>query len=112
MRWRTRTFALRVMRLAAVLEPNYIARTIGRQILRSGTSVGANYLSACRARSKREFVARLGIVIEEAEETLFWLEMLRDGNLIPESRLGALIQEANELVSILVVRRATARTRG
>ena len=78
------------------------ARVIGRQILRSGTSIGANYRAACRSRSKAEFIAKLGIVLEEADETVFWLELLLQSKIFPKSKIGNLLAEANELTSIFV----------
>ena len=99
---RTKQFALRVMRLYRALPRREEARIIGRQILRSGTSVGANYRAACRARSKAEFVAKLGIVLEEADETVFWLELLQESSLISAQKLAPLVQEARELTAIFV----------
>ena len=78
------------------------ARVIGRQILRSGTSIGANYRAACRSRSKAEFIAKLGIVLEEADETVFWLELLLQSKIFSKSKIGNLLAEANELTSIFV----------
>jgi len=85
------------------------ARIIGRQLLRSGTSVGANYRAACRARSKAEFVAKLGIVLEEADETVFWLELLQESRLVSEQKLALLVQEARELTAISVTSICTAK---
>jgi four helix bundle protein len=84
------------------------AKVINDQLLRSATSVGANYRAVCRARSRREFIAKLGIVIEEADETLFWLELSSRLRLAEESELGKLANETEELLSIFVVSRATA----
>lgn len=78
-------------------------------MLRSGTSVGANYRAACRARSKAEFVAKIGIVLEEADETVFWLELLIEGGLMSEDKLRNLLNEANELASIFVTSLRTAK---
>lgn len=85
---RTKSFALRVIRLVDSLPQTGSAGVIGRQLLRSGTSVGANYRAACRARSKREFVAKLGIVEEECDESIYWMELLGKGGLVPEERLA------------------------
>ena len=86
-------------------------RAIGNQLVRSGTSVGANYRAACRSRSRAEFAAKLGIVAEEADETVYWLELLRDGELIPEGKLSALLKEANELTAIFTAgRRSSSRS--
>jgi four helix bundle protein len=81
LRLRTKQFALRILRLYRALPAKEEARILGRQVLRSGTSVGANYRAACRARSKAEFIAKLGIVLEEADETVFWLELLLEGGI-------------------------------
>lgn len=106
---RTKRFALRVVRLYKSLPKSDDARILGKQILRSGTSVGANYRAACRARSRAEFVAKLGIVLEEADETVFWLELMRDSGVFPEAKLADLVKEANELVSIFVTSIRTAK---
>ena len=85
------------------------AKIMGRQVLRSGTSVAANYRAVCRARSKAEFAAKLGIVVEEADETVFWLELLVESGIVPEERARGLTDEAKELLAIFVVSRRTAR---
>ena len=82
---------------------------IGNQLLRSGTSVAANYRAACRARSRPEFLSKLAIVIEEADETAFWLEFLVDAGLVPASKMKELLSEANQLVAIFNASRATAK---
>lgn len=105
---RTKQFALRILKLVAALPNTIEGRAIGNQIVRSGTSVAANYRAACRARSKAEFVAKIGIVLEEADETLLWLELIREGKLIPTKRVEALVLEANELVAIMVTSRKSA----
>ena len=79
---RTKQFALRTMRLVQSLSANDVARTLGKQLLRSGTSVGANYRAACRARSKAEFRAKLGIVEEECDESMYWMELLIEADLV------------------------------
>lgn len=107
---RTKAFALRVIKLVGVLPDGAVGRTIGSQLIRSGTSVGANYRAACRGRSKAEFIAKLGIVIEEADETCYWLELIIDGQLLPAHRVEPLLQEANELTAIMVASRKTAGT--
>ncbi|MGB8010818.1 MAG: four helix bundle protein [Terriglobales bacterium] len=109
MKVRTKDFALRVLRLYRSLPRTEEARILGKQLLRSGTSIGANYRAACRGRSRAEFVAKLGIVLEEADETVFWLELFQDGNIFPAEKLHSLVQEANELVSIFVSSVRTAR---
>jgi len=99
---RTKQFALRIMRLVDALPNTTAGRTIGNQIIRSGTSVGANYRAACRGRSKAEFIAKLGIVVEEADECCFWLELIMSGELLPKDKVESLLQEANELTAIFV----------
>jgi four helix bundle protein len=106
---RTKDFALRVLRLYRSLPRNEEARILGKQLLRSRTSIGANYRSACRGRSRAEFVAKLGIVLEEADETVFWLELFKEGNVFPAEKLQDLVREANELVSIFVSSVRTAK---
>jgi four helix bundle protein len=106
---RTKDFALRVLRLYRSLPRTKEARILGTQLLRSSTSIGANYRAACRGRSRAEFVAKLGIVLEEADETVFWLELFQEGNIFPADKLRDLVQEANELVSIFVSSVRTAR---
>ncbi len=85
------------------------ARIISHQIIRSGTSVAANYRAACRARSNAEFIAKLGIVEEEADETLFWLELSEETGLLPSNRLKDIKQEANEITAIIVSSRKSAK---
>ena len=109
---RTKKLALRVLRLVEVLPRSRTADVIGRQLLRAATSVGANYRAACRARSVAEMIAKLGIVEEEADETLYWLELLVEARLMPESRLADLMQEADEIVAMTVVSIKTLRARG
>jgi four helix bundle protein len=106
---RTKQFALRILRLYRALPAKEEARILGRQLLRSGTSVGANYRAACRARSKAEFIAKLGIVLEEADETVFWLELLREGGIVKAEKLDDLLSEAQELTSIFVASLCTAK---
>jgi four helix bundle protein len=106
---RTKQFALRILRLYRGLPAREEARILGRQVLRSGTSVGANYRAACRARSKAEFIAKLGIVLEEADETVFWLELLLEGGIVRHEKLDDLLKEANELTSIFVTSLCTAK---
>lgn len=85
------------------------ARVIGRQVLRSGTSVAANYRAVCRARSKPEFLARLGVVVEEIDETVLWLELLQDAKTVDPERLAPLLKEAGELFAIFVRSQLTAK---
>lgn len=107
---RTKQFALRVMRLVDALPNTISGCAIANQLVRSGTSVGANYRAACRGRSKAEFIAKLGIVIEEADECCFWLELIMDGDLLPRNRVEPLHQEANELTAIFVSSVRTAKS--
>jgi four helix bundle protein len=106
---RTKQFALRVIRLFRSLPKNDEARVIGRQLLRSSTSVAANYRAACRARSKAEFTAKMGVVVEEMDESTFWLELLIESELMPELRLRNLVAEAKELLAIFAASQRTAR---
>ena len=108
---RTKRFALRVIDVVHALPENTAGWAIGRQLVRSGTSVGANYRASCLARSKAEFIAKLGIVEEEADETCFWLELITEAKLIPSRRIAPLLTEANELVAIISASRKTARKR-
>jgi len=109
LRQRTKEFAIRVVRLYRSLLKSEEGRVLGRQVLRSGTSVAANYRSACRARSKAEFFAKLAVAVEEADETVFWLELLIETNTVTAKRLEGLLVEANELLAILAASRKTAR---
>jgi four helix bundle protein len=105
---RTKQFALRTLKLVTAM-PNTIAgRAIANQIVRSGTSVAANYRASCRARSRTEFVAKIGVVLEEADETLLWLELIHEAKLLPGKRIAPLLLEANELVAIMVTSRKSA----
>lgn len=106
---RTRRFALRIIKLFRSLPKTDEARILGKQVLRSGTSIGANYRAACRARPRAEFAAKLGIVLEEADETTFWLELMRDSRIFPEEKLKDIVGEAQELVAIFVASVRTAK---
>ncbi|HMO64061.1 MAG TPA: four helix bundle protein [Verrucomicrobiota bacterium] len=97
---RTMAFARRVIRFFSALPRNPVAQVPGRQLLRSGTSFGANYREAFRARSKAEFIAKLGDRLEEAEESEYWLELIHEGQIVPSSRLKPLLQESCELMAI------------
>jgi four helix bundle protein len=108
---RTKQFALRVLRLADSLPKTASARHIGGQLLRSGTSVGANYRAACRARSPAEFCSKLGVVEEETDESIYWMELLIDAGLIREHLLGGLLTEANEILAMVIASITTARRR-
>ena len=105
---RTKAFALRVLKLVAALPKTIAGRTIGNQLARLGTSVAANYRAACRARSKVEFVSKLGIVEEEADESALWLELIIEGELMNRTLVEPLWNEANELVAIMTSSRKSA----
>lgn len=106
---RTKQYANRIVRLCQALPNNWIARTVGGQLLRSGTSVGANYRAVCRAKSSSDFINKLRIVEEECDESLFWMEILIDNNLIKAKRLAKLMQEGNEILAIIVSSAKTVR---
>jgi len=106
---RTKQFALHILRLYQALPSREEARIVGRQLLRSGTSVAANYRAACRARSRAEFVAKLGLVLEESDETTFWLELLLDAGIVNNEEVRILTKEAEELTSIFVTSLRTAK---
>ena len=107
---RTKQFAIRVVRLFRSLPKTEEARIIGKQALRSGTSVAANYRAVCRARSKAEFIARIGIVVEEADEAVFWLELLVETAIVSQARMNELLAEANELLAIFGASQRTAKS--
>ena len=100
LRARTTAFALRVLKMASALPKSQIARTLGGQVLRSGTSVGANYREAYRARSKAEFISKLGDCLRELEETAYWLELLSAAEIVKPARLRDLRKECDELLAI------------
>ena len=106
---RTRTFALRVMRLAEALPKSRPGNAIASQIVRSGTSVASNYRACLRGRSRAEFISKLNVVLEEADETLLWLELIEEGGLLKPSRISALKVEADELVAIFTATLKSAR---
>ena len=106
---RTKAFAIRIVKLFRSLPKTEEARIIGRQVLRSGTSVAANYRAGCRARSKAEFISKIGVVVEEADETVCWLEMLIETKIVSAQKLADLLKEANELLAIFAASQRTAR---
>ena len=108
---RTKAFALRVFKVFRALPESREGRVLGHQLLRSASSVAANYRAACRARSHRDFIFKLGIVEEEADETLFWLEFISDTGLIPRTKLEDLISEAGQITAIMVASRRTAKNK-
>ena len=111
MRERTKQFALRVMRLVAALPKDQCGGVIGHQLLRSGTSVGANYRSACRAKSMPDFIHKLGIVEEEADECCYWPELIIEGDLMKPRKVALLMKEADEFVRIVAASRITAKSK-
>jgi four helix bundle protein len=108
---RTKEFAIRIVKLVNALPETVAGRAIGAQLIRSGTSVAANYRAACRGRSKAEFIAKLGTVEEEADESAFWLEMIIESNLMKESLVSDLLREAGEITAIMASSKITARSR-
>lgn len=109
MKERTMQYALRIIKLVQSLGRSVEAEAIGRQLLKAGTSVPANYRAACRARSRNEFIAKMGIVEEEADESLFWLEVLVRSGMLKASRLKGLMAEGDEIVAMAVRSKQTAR---
>lgn len=110
LRFRTKQYAIRIVRLFKCLPKTDEARIIGKQVLRSGTSVAANYRAVNRARSRAEFISKMGIVVEEADETVFWLELLVDAGIVKKALLQNLLAEANEILAIFAASHWTART--
>jgi four helix bundle protein len=106
---RTKNFARRIIRLYVALPKDTLSQVLGKQALRAGTSVGANYREANRARSKAEFISKVGDCPKEADETAYWLELLSDEGIVSQKRLGPLMREANELIAILVTISKRAR---
>jgi four helix bundle protein len=110
LRDRTKAFALRVIRMSDSLPRTRSGNVIGNQVLRSATGMAANYRAPGRSRSKSEFVAKIGVVIEEADETVFWLEMLRDSGIVKPAKLDSMLDEANQLLAIFTASRRTAKS--
>lgn len=108
---RTKEFALRIMKLADALPATRSGNATGNQLVRSGTAVGANYRATRRARSKAEFIAKIGVVEEEAHESGFWLELIAAGGLLPAAKTTALLQEAGEVTAIMAASRISASRR-
>lgn len=111
LRKRTKAFALRIIRLYSSLPKTTVAQVLGKQVLRSGTLVGAHYREACRVRSTAEFVSKVEGGLQELEETTYWLELLVDGEIMPARRLAGLQGEAEELTAILASSAMTAKKR-
>ncbi|MEK6299916.1 MAG: four helix bundle protein [Acidobacteriota bacterium] len=109
MKKRTRAYALAIIRLVESLPNTPTARVIGNQLLRCGTSVGANYRASCRARSQADFIAKMGIVEEEADESIYWMELLVDSNVVLPGSVAELCDEGNQIVAIVVSSINTAR---
>ena len=105
---RTKDFALRVLKLIEHLPNTIGGRVLANQLARSATSVGANYRAACRARSRAEFASKLGTVAEEADESLYWLELIQVGDFVPAKRIASLVSEADELTAIFTSGRRSA----
>ena len=108
---RTKKFSIQIINLVEMLPNSNTVRVIANQIVRSGTSVGANYRAVCRARSDREFVSKMNIVLEEVDETLFWLEIIREKNWLLENELEKVWKEGNELTAIFVSSLKTVNNR-
>ena len=107
---RAKRFAVRIVKLSASLPKTDQARVIGKQVLRSGTSMAANYRATCRARSKAEFAAKLGVVVEEVDETVYWLELLQEAGILDREAMDGLYEEANELLAIFAASQRTVRS--
>lgn len=108
---RTKQFALDIIKLVENFPKNRIGDVLGKQLLKSATSLGANYRSACRSQSHAHFVSKISIVEEEADESLYWLELATESGLVREENVKRLIKEANELTSIFTASRKTAKNR-
>ncbi|MBI2060520.1 MAG: four helix bundle protein [Nitrospirae bacterium] len=106
---RTKTFALTVIRLFRTLPKTADAQVIGRQLLRSSTSVAANYRAARRSRSRAEFISKIGLVVEETDESLFWLELIAESGILPPEQIEDLMKEAGELLAIFAASQRTAK---
>jgi four helix bundle protein len=109
LRKRTKDFALRVIRMSQAIPATRVSNVINNQVLRSSTSMAANYRAVGLARSKSEFIAKMGVVVEEADETVFWLELLADSGVVKPSKLRELLAEANQFVYIFSASRRTAK---
>lgn len=106
---RTRQFAIEIIKFVKILPRNRTTDIISGQLLRTGTSVGANYRAACRARSKADFISKMGIVEEEADETSYWLELLIEAKIIEKTQIQHLLNEGNEITAIIVTSINTAK---
>lgn len=110
LRRRTKDFALRVFKLVRALPLDQVGKAISAQLVRSGTSVGANYRASLRGRSRAEWISKISLCLEEADESAFWLELIVEGEILPKSKVVPLLQEANELTAIFAAAIKTART--
>ncbi len=110
LRERTKAFALRIIRMFFALPRTTVAQVLGKQVLRSGTSVGANYREACRGRSKAEFAAKIGDCLKELDETAYWLELLVESDIVPTARLADLRDETDQLLAIFTTVAKRAKT--
>lgn len=108
---RTKQFALRAMKLSDALPRTRSGNVIANQLIRCATSVGANYRASCRARSTADFIAKIGITLEESDESVYWLELIVESGMMPEKRVSSLLKEGNELVAIFVASSNTAHRR-
>jgi four helix bundle protein len=111
MKRRTKEYAKKIIKLCRSLPDTWESKRIGDQLFRSGTSMGANYRAACRARSKVEFISKLSVVLEETDESLYWLEIIAETNLLQEKLLLSLMREGNELIALLVSTINTSKRR-
>lgn len=106
---RTKDFAIRIVKLVKFLQTDTIGRIIGnQQLLRSGTAIAANYRAACRCKSSKDFISKIGTVVEEADETQFWLELLVESGVVKESLVSELLKEAREITAIMTSSKTTA----
>jgi len=103
---------MRILKMGDAIPRSFSSQIISQQVLRSATSVGANYRAACRSKSRRDFVNKLKIVEEELDETMYWLELIEESNIFPAERISPLIRESNELLAIIVTSIQTARANG
>lgn len=111
METRLKQFSLRVMRLVDALPKSTTGRAIANQLVRSGTSIGANYRAAGRGRSTADFIAKLAIAEEEADESVYWIELILEGKLLPKAKVHSLLKEANEILAIICASRVKAKQR-
>lgn len=108
---RTKHFAIKIVTTVGGLKGTIESRVLGTQVLRSGTSLAANYRAVCRARSRAEFIAKLGVVVEETDETIFWLDLMAETNVVSRDQIDNLLKEAYELLAIFSASRRTAKSR-